>query len=50
MNKLIFVLIISLFSSLSFGFSQDEAKKYDELEGLAYIKALNADKKYIWSV
>lgn len=32
--------------ALSWGMSLDEEKKYDELEGLAFIKALIMDKKY----
>lgn len=46
MNKLIYVLILTLIPSFCFSLTQDEVKKYDELEGLAFIKALALDKKF----
>jgi hypothetical protein len=39
------IAILLLCSNL-LALTQDEAKKYDELEGLAFIKALSADKKF----
>jgi len=39
-------LILTLFSFNSFALTLEEERKYDELEGLAFIKALIADKKY----
>lgn len=41
---LIFILIVN--SALSYALTQDEKKKYDELEGLPFIKALVQDKKF----
>lgn len=46
MNKLIIVCLVLFLPTLGFGLTQDEVKKYDELEGLAFIKALAVDKKY----
>lgn len=37
--------MLLVYSTL-FALTQDEAKKYDELEGLSFIKALSADKKF----
>ena len=39
----LFIIFVSL---NAFALSQDEEKKYDELEGLPFIKALLQDKKY----
>lgn len=39
----LFIIFLSL---NAFALSQDEEKKYDELEGLSFIKALIQDKKY----
>ncbi len=39
-------LFFFIFSFNAFAISQEDLKKYDELEGLAYIETLYSDKKY----
>lgn len=39
-------LLIFILTFNAFGLTQDEEKKYDELEGLAFVQALSLDKKY----
>lgn len=39
-------ILLCLYSSLGFALTQDEEKKYDELEGLPFIRALVEDKKF----
>lgn len=39
-------LLVFLLSFNAFALTQDEEKKYDELEGLAFIRALSQDKKF----
>ena len=44
--NLISIIFISLFTFHAFALTADEEKKYDELEGLPFLRALILDKKY----
>lgn len=44
--SLIKILFLFLFSFSALALTEEEEKKYDELEGLAFLEALIKDKKY----